>query len=320
VRVAIIGGTGHIGSFLTPRLVEAGHAVVCISRGLKVPYRQHAAWQLIERVEMDRAAEEEAGRFGERIASLDADVVIDLTCYQLQSAEQLVEALRGHTGHLLHCGTIWVHGPSVEVPTTEAEPRRAFGDYGERKVAIEGYLLRQAHRSALPVTILHPGHLVGPGWAPVNPAGNFNPEVFSRLLQGSPIQLPNIGMETLHHVHADDVAQCFQRAIERRSVVMGESFHVVSPAAVTLRGYAERVSAWFGRAAQLEFLPWEEWRQRATARDAAMTWDHIAHSPNCSIAKARTLLGYEPRYTSLQAVRESIDWLIKQGLIQSGTL
>ena len=82
MRVAIIGGTGHIGSFLTPRLVEPAHSI-CVSRGLKEPYRQHAAWQLIERVEMDRALEEEAGRFGERIASLDAEVVIDLTCYQL---------------------------------------------------------------------------------------------------------------------------------------------------------------------------------------------------------------------------------------------
>jgi NAD(P)-dependent dehydrogenase (short-subunit alcohol dehydrogenase family) len=107
VRVAIIGGTGHIGSFLTPRLVEAGHAVICISRGLKDPYRQHAAWGLIERVEMDRAVEEEAGSFGERVAGLDADVVIDLTCYQLASAEQLVEALRGNTGHLLHHLGAW---------------------------------------------------------------------------------------------------------------------------------------------------------------------------------------------------------------------
>ena len=320
MRIAIIGGTGHIGSFLTPRLVEAGHAVTCISRGLKEPYRPHEAWQLIERVEMDRAVEEEAGRFGERVASLGADVVIDLTCYRLASAEQLVEALRGNTGHLLHCGTIWVHGPSVEVPTTEAEPRTAFGDYGERKAAIEAFLLREARQSALPVTILHPGHLVGPGWAPVNPAGNFNTEVFARLLQGSPLQLPNIGMETLHHVHADDVAQCFQRAIERRSVAIGESFHVVSPAAVTLRGYAERVSGWFGRVAQLEFLPWDKWRQGTTARDAAVTWDHIAHSPNCSIAKARTLLGYEPRYSSLQAVRESVDWLIAQGVVHTGTV
>ena len=51
-----------------------------------------------------------------------------------------------------------------------------------------------------------------------------------------------------------------------------------------------------------------------------MTWDHIAHSPNCSIAKARSLLGYEPRYSSLQAVRESVDWLIAQGVVRTGTL
>ena len=181
MRVAIIGGTGHIGSFLTPRLYDAGHSVVCISRGLKEPYQQHPAWQAIERAEIDRAAEEAAGNFGERIAKLDAEVVIDLTCYRLESAQQLVEALRGRVGHLLHCGTIWVHGPSVEVPTTEAAPRTAFGDYGTRKAAIEAYLLSV---SELPVTILHPGHLVGPGWAPINPAGNFNPEVFSHAAAG----------------------------------------------------------------------------------------------------------------------------------------
>jgi nucleoside-diphosphate-sugar epimerase len=315
VRVAIIGGTGHIGSYLTPRLFEAGHKVICITRGLKAPYREHAAWQAIERVELDRVAEEAAGSFGERIAQLDAEVVIDLTCYRLESTQQLVESLCGRVQHFLHCGTIWVHGPSVEVPTTEAAPRTAFGDYGLRKAAIETYLLSQA--KDFPVTILHPGHLVGPGWAPVNPAGNFNPEVFSRLRQGRQIQLPNIGMETVHHVHADDVAQCFVKAIERRRAALGEAFHVVSPAALTLRGYAERVSEWFGHSAQPQFLPWEEWRQGVTEREAAVTWDHISHSPNCSIAKARTRLGYEPRYRSLEAVRESLDWLIEQGVVGS---
>lgn len=314
MRIAIIGGTGHIGSFLTPRLWNAGHEVISISRGVKEPYQQHAAWRAIERVRIDRVAAEADGSFGETIAKLDAEVVIDLTCYRLESAQHLVEALRGRVGHFLHCGTIWVHGPSVEVPTIEAAPRTAFGDYGQRKAAIEAYLLTV---SKLPLTILHPGHLVGPGWVPINPAGNFNPEVFSMLLQGRQIQLPNIGMETVHHVHVDDVAQCFVKAIERRSAALGESFHVVSPAALTLRGYAERVSAWFGRLAKLQLLPWEEWRQGATERDVAVTWDHIAHSPNCSIAKARTRLGYEPRYSSLEAVHESLTWLIEHGLVHA---
>jgi nucleoside-diphosphate-sugar epimerase len=317
MRVAIIGGTGHIGSFLTPRLVEAGYSVICISRGLKEPYQKHPAWQAIERVEIDRSVEEAIGQFGESIARLNAEIVIDLTCYKLESAVQLVEALRGRVGHLLHCGTIWVHGPSVEVPTTEEQPRTAFGEYGKRKLAIEQYLLAESWESELPVTVLHPGHLVGPGWAPVNPAGNFNPEVFSRLLQGRPVQLPNIGMETLHHVHVDDVALSFVRAIEHRKFSLGGAFHAVSPAALTLRGYAERVSQWFGHTPKLEFLPWEEWQKGVSEKDASTTWDHIAHSPNCSLAKARNFLRYKPRYTSLEALRESVDWLIEQGIVHA---
>jgi nucleoside-diphosphate-sugar epimerase len=317
LRVAVIGGTGHIGSFLIPRLIAGGNSVICVSRGLKKPYGRHTAWQSITWAQMDRSAEEEAGRFGEAVAKLDADVVVYLTCYRLESAEQLVEALRGRVEHLLHCGTIWVHGSSVEVPTTEASPREPFGEYGRRKAVIEAFLLRTSKRDGMPITILHPGHLVGPGWSPINPTGNFNPNVFSALLQGKRIHLPNLGMETVHHVHADDVAQAFMKAIECRSVALGESFHVTSPRALTLRGYAERVSAWFGHSAPLEFLPWEEWRNRVSEKDAAVTWDHIAHSPNCSIAKARKLLRYEPRYTSLEAIRESLEWLIDQGVVQT---
>jgi nucleoside-diphosphate-sugar epimerase len=317
MRVVIIGGTGHIGSFLTPRLVDAGHAVTCVSRGIKQPYVVHPAWKAVTHLELDRTAEETAGTFGECIASLDPEVVIDLTCYRLESAEQLVEALQGRIGHLLHCGTIWVHGPSIEVPTTEEEPRSPFGEYGIRKAAIEAYLLQRARVNNLPVTILHPGHLVGTGWPPVNPAGNFNPEVFSTLMQGGEVRLPNLGLETVHHVHADDVAQAFMRAMESRSGALGESFHIVSPAALTLRGYAERTAQSFGRQARIKFLPWDEWRKGVAEKDVAATWDHISHSPNCSIQKARSLLGYNPRYSSMQAVLESVDWLKKNGFVRS---
>src|SRR5580704_9877171 len=163
MRVVVIGGTGHIGSYLTPRLEEAGHTVLCVCRGMKTPYREHSSWSRIEYVHLDRDAEEATGGFGERIAALDPQVVVDLTCYKLESAQQLVDGLRGHIELLLHCGTIWVHGHSVEVPTTEDAPRAPFGDYGIRKQAIEEYLLEEARESGLPATILHPGHLVGQG-------------------------------------------------------------------------------------------------------------------------------------------------------------
>jgi nucleoside-diphosphate-sugar epimerase len=317
MRVIVIGGTGHIGTYLCPQLVEAGHSVLCVSRGAREPYQPHPLWEKVERVTLDRPAEEERNAFGPHIARLGGDAVIDITCYTLGSAVELMEALRERVRLLLHCGTIWVHGPSVEVPTTEAEPRRPFGDYGCRKAAIERYLMQEARRG-FPVAALHPGHLVGPGWAPINPQANFNPRIFSDLAHGREVRLPNIGMETVHHVHASDVAQAFVRAVDRADAVRGESFHVVSPAALTLRGYAERMALWFGREPNLKFLPFEEWRSGEGEREAAHTWDHIAHSPNCSIEKARRALGYEPRYGSLEAVRESVQWLIEQGQVEAG--
>lgn len=316
MRVVIIGGHGHIGTYLVPRLVEAGYEVIAVSRGQREPYHPHAAWKAVQQVHLDREAEELKGTFGARIRELKPDIVIDLICFTLDSARHLVDALRGQVQHFLHCGTIWAHGHSVQVPTTEDQPRYPFGDYGIQKAKIEAYLLGEARRSGFPATVLMPGHIVGPGWSPLNPAGNFNPQVFVTLARGEELSLPNLGLETVHHVHADDVAQAFMQAVFHWNQAVGENFHVVSPAAVTLRGYAEAVASWFGQSARLTYLPWEEWRVRVAEADANSTWDHIAHSPNCSIAKAQQLLDYRPRYTSFQAVYESVRKLMDDGVIR----
>ena len=309
MKIVVIGATGHIGTYLVPRLVGEGHEVVAVSRGGRSPYRDPGIWRFVEKIMIDRVKEEAAGAFGERIARLKPDAVIDLICFTRESVEHLVGSLRGRVGHYLCCGTIWVHGHSEVVPTTEAMPRKPFGDYGVNKAMMEAWLLDIAHRDAFPATLIHPGHIVGPGWAPLNPAGHFNIETWKLIVEGKKLILPNLGMETVHHVHADDVAQLFCRSLGCRSAAVGESFHAVSPAAVTLRGYAERMFRWFGHEPDLAYLPWGEWKSTVSASDAAATWDHIAHSPCCSIDKAVRLLGYQPRYSSLQGVCESVEWL-----------
>jgi nucleoside-diphosphate-sugar epimerase len=266
---------------------------------------------------LDRAQEEKNGTFGEKIRLLRPDVVIDMICFKPESAKQLVLSLRGHIQQLLMCCTIWVHGYGTQVPTGENQPRNPFGNYGIEKRAIEAYLLNESRQNNFPATVLHPGHIVGPGWAPINPAGNFNPHVFEKLAKDEELCLPNLGLETVHHVHADDVAQAFMKAMENWGRSFGESFHVVSEAALTLRGYAEVVATWFGKTAHLKFVPWEEWKNSVSPEDAELTWDHIAHSPNMSIEKAKQYLNYKPRYSSLQAVHESVDWLISHNIIET---
>ena len=237
MRIVVIGATGHIGSYLVPRLVRAGHSVVAMSRGQREPYRADPAWGEVERVTVDRAAEEAAGTFGRRIAALRGDVVVDLICFTPEQCLQLVDALEGKVGHFLHCGTIWVHGATEVAPTDETQTRRPFGEYGLAKAAIEALLLARA-RLGFPATVLHPGHIVGEGWRPINPQGNLDVGVFEALAAGNVVTLPERGLSTLHHVHADDVAQGFERAIRARDAAIGEAFHVVSPAAVTLYGFA----------------------------------------------------------------------------------
>ncbi len=318
MKVVVVGATGHIGSYLVPRLVAAGHEVVAISRGSRSPYFEHPAWRQVTVVQADREAEDEAGIFGKRLADAQPDAVVDLLCFTVSSAQQAVDALAPSGCYLLHCGTIWVHGTAVTVPVTEDAVRRPFGEYGTQKAAIERLLLSEARRGTLPCTVLHPGHIVGPGWAPVNPAGNFNLKVFEQLAKGEELALPHFGLETVHHVHADDVAQAFERALAHPTSASGEAFHVVSDNAVTLRGFAEKVAGWFGQPARLSFHPWDSWAARWSPADAQATWEHVSRSPSASIEKAVVSLGYRPRYTSLEAVFEALTWLVADGQVDSG--
>ncbi|MER7251688.1 NAD-dependent epimerase/dehydratase family protein [Kribbella sp. NPDC000426] len=315
MRTVVIGGTGHIGTYLVPALVRLGHQVTVLSRGERTPYHSDGTWRNVTFLQVDRAAEDADGTFGSRIVGLEPDIVVDLICFTEDSARQLVEALEGKVQHLLHCGTVWVHGPSMVVPTREDVPRRPFGDYGIQKAAIEEYLLTKARRDQFPVTIVHPGHICGPGWTPVNPAGNFNLDVYQRFAKGADVQIPNLGLETLNPVHADDVAGVFLAAIASRATAIGESFHAVASDAVTLRGYAEAVADRFGYDAQLDFVPIDRLREQLSEQDGQATWDHVLHSPNCSMAKAERMLGFRPRYSAVEAAMAGIDWLVENGKI-----
>jgi nucleoside-diphosphate-sugar epimerase len=304
MRVVVIGATGHIGTWLVPRLVRAGHEVIAVSRGDRQPYHLAPEWDAVRRVAIDRSASEIDGSFGSSIAALRPDAVVDLICFNVDSAAHIVGSLRGKVELFAHCGTLWVHGIPKTRPYDETAPREPIGDYGIKKAEIERYLLNEA-AEGFPATILHPGHISGPGWEPINPAGNLDRDVFDRLSRGDVVTLPDDGMSTLQHVHADDVAQAFELAIARPDLSIGEAFHVAAREPVTLRHYAEAVASWSGRDVSLAFLPWEEWKTTVSARAAELTYDHMIHSPCASITKAERLLGFSPLFTSLDAVRDA---------------
>lgn len=317
MKVVIIGGCGHIGTYLVPKLVKAGHQVINVTRGNSQPYAPNSAWKEVENLKLDREEEDRNGTFGRKIAALNADVVIDLITFKVESTYQIVEALKNtDISQYLFCSSIWAHGHATIVPATEDLPRYPIEDYGINKAKSEAYLHEQYRKYGFPETVVMPGHITGAGWNCINPTGNLDPLVFQKIGRGEEIVIPHMGMETVHHVHADDVAQVFMNSITYRGQALGESFHAVAPHAMTLLGFAEAMFTWFGTEPNISFLPWKEWCKYTKDQNFInSTFSHVAHSDNYSIEKGRRLINYNPRFTILQAVEESVNSMIERKII-----
>ena len=174
-------------------------------------------------------------------------------------------------------------------------------------------LQHETRSGGLVTTSLHPGHISGPGW-PVSARSATSTRASGRHLSaGTEVAVPGIGSELLHHVHADDVAQAFQLAVEHRDEAAGESFNVVAPSAMTVRGFAGIAAGWFGQAARLEQSAGRSSAPappRTSPTRAGSTYHEALYA---SIDKARTRLGFTPAYEPEAAVLDAVRWLIDHG-------
>ncbi|MFG3340952.1 NAD-dependent epimerase/dehydratase family protein [Glycomyces sp. NPDC048151] len=319
MRIVVIGGSGHIGTYLVPRLVRGGHEVVNISRGTSSAYTEAPEWAEVRQVVADRERQDADGTFGDTVLALEPDVVIDLVCFTLASATALVEALRGRVAHLVHCGSIWRYGKSRKLPIAEGSDsaEAPLDEYGVEKDRIARMMKAETASGGLATTTIHPGHIVGPGWHPIGPLGNLDPAVWATVAAGRPLQVPGSGAEMMHHVHADDLAQAFELAVEHRDAAAGEDFNIVAPTALSVRGYADIAAAWFGQTAILETVTWDEFRTAVGDGHADASWGHLDRSQCFTIEKAKTLLGYAPAYEPEAAVLESLRWLLDNGQLET---
>jgi nucleoside-diphosphate-sugar epimerase len=63
----------------------------------------------------------------------------------------------------------------------------------------------------------------------------------------------------------------------------------------------------------LDLVEWEEFERRVGSDHASATADHVERSITASIERSRAILGYAPQYSSLDALRESLHWLVEHG-------
>jgi nucleoside-diphosphate-sugar epimerase len=182
MRTLVIGGTGFIGRFLVPRLVESGHEVAVVMR----PESEARLPEGARAVRADRRRLPESAR---ELRALAPDVVIDLILSSGRQADDLMSVFRGHAGRLVAISSVDVYratevlhrlvdGPLEPVPLTEESALRTMlQTYPAAQIAMlkqlfgwldDEYDKIPAERSVsghadLPSTILRLPMIHGPG-------------------------------------------------------------------------------------------------------------------------------------------------------------
>ncbi len=182
MRVVVIGGTGFIGHFLVPRLLNAGHDVAVLHRPestTPVPDGTHS-------IRGDRRRLSDSAP---ALRAFMADVVVDLILSSGRQAAELMDVFRGYAGRVVAITSMDVyratgvlhgleHGPLEPLPLTEESPLRTklqtyppaqvrmlqqvFGwlDDEYDKIPVERTVLDDAQ---LPATVLRLPMIYGPG-------------------------------------------------------------------------------------------------------------------------------------------------------------
>jgi predicted dehydrogenase/nucleoside-diphosphate-sugar epimerase len=245
-RVAILGGTGFIGSHVVRRLLGAGERVAVMARNTaNLPAVFYDDRVVIVRGDIRQPTDVKRAIGG-------ASVVINLAhgggggTYQevraamVGGAEVVARAcLEAGVQRLVHIGSIasLYLGPQAGAVTdaTPPDPKSELrADYARAKAECDRMLLSMYRSEGLPVCILRPGLVVGDGTAPLHSGlGFFNNEQHCIGW--------NAGRNPLPFILVQDVAEAVFRACDASNVA-GQTYNLVGDVRLSAREYLAELS------------------------------------------------------------------------------
>jgi nucleoside-diphosphate-sugar epimerase len=306
MRVALTGASGYTGGRLLEVLRERGDDVRALVRGASVSDRLRRCGAVL--VQGDLARGESLGRLVE-----GADAVLHVAAVyrtaghpdsyyhevNVGGTERLLEAAAAAgVGRFVHTSTVGVHGHVEDPPADESAPLRPGDIYQATKAEAEALALDFHRRRGLPVAVVRPGAIYGPGETRLL-------KLFRAIARGR-YALVGDGRSYYHPVYVDDLVQGFLLALESEAAV-GESFLICGPEYVTQAELAALIARHTGGRVLPFHVPAWPIQLAADVVEAVCVplgiepplhrrrVDFWTKSRAFSIEKARRLLGYDPR-------------------------
>ena len=330
--VLVVGGTGFIGRRLVRKLTDQGYSVRVMTRNPRA-----AAIEL-----GDLPVELFAGSHGDAASAAEALKGIH-SVYHLAKCEGkrwqdyvdgdiaptrvLAEAaLAAGVRRFIYTGTIAsydsAHASTVidnTTPVDRAINRR--GHYARSKAACEALLQQLRRDRGLPVVIVRPGIVIGPGSPPAHPG-------IGRFASETRVDYWGDGANPLPLVLVDDVAEALVRTLLVQGIE-GQTLLLTSPPLMSAQQYVQTLGQ--EMATLIDARPRPAWRYFAAdlvkelaknaVRHGNRRWPTL-HDWQCQSQKARyngamseQVLGWKP-VSDLETLRrrgisDAVDWFLR---------
>lgn len=298
MKILIIGGTGHVASFLVPYLQTAGHEVVIGNRSGNSPYQSIGAVKC------------NGGDIKSLMPLKDKgfEVVVDFPGTALNTFEVFKET----ASHIIACGSLWMYGFPGQVPTPETNQKKCiFPSYEKRYTEILEMINKSSEKKAA-FTAIMPPNICGPGKIPIETMGGRSIEVHKKLKNGEKVYLPEGAEALIGPCDASDIAKLFQLAIENRGKSKGQIFNAGAKYSVTASEFVNIYSQIYKTNIPVEKVSWEEYKK--INPDISGRYHFYAHMlPD--ISKAQKLLNYNPKYSAEETLSRGVEWMFRQNLL-----
>jgi nucleoside-diphosphate-sugar epimerase len=328
MRILITGASGFIGRHLTHRLLASGYHLRLLTRSRHTIEGSIAASPQVEVKEGDLTRPESlegllegveavyhlAGILGQ--AQVKKEVYWALN-YRA-SKNLLALCLReNNLQRFIYCGSAGVQGPISNPPADESRPYAPSNIYETTKAEAEKAVLACHQEHGLPVVVLRPEFVYGPG--DLHVLG-----LFRSIAQGRFV-LFGRGKSWLHPTYIDDVIQGLYLALHAEQAV-GQVYIIAAERAVRVKELADRIAdtlgvqrprsipLLFGALAALAF----ELAGRLSGKDLPFNrarFKYFTEDRSFDIARARRELGYRPRFDLERGIETTVAWYKQEGYL-----
>jgi UDP-glucuronate decarboxylase len=303
-RVLVTGGAGFLGSHLCDRLVAAGSEVVCVDNYFTGTRRNISGL-------LDHASFEAMRHDITFPLYVEVDEIYNLACpaspihYQHDPVQTTKTSVHGAINMLglakrvgakiLQASTSEIYGDPHEHPQREEYwghvnaigPRSCY-DEGKRCAETLFFDYHRQHR--LPIKVARIFNTYGPRMHPND--GRVVSNFIVQALTGGDITVYGDGGQTRSFCYCDDLVEGLLRLMATGEDVTGP-INLGNPAEIAIRDLAETIVDLTGSRSRIvsKPLPVDDPRQRCP-----------------DIAKARSLLGWEPKVSLTDGLRETIGY------------